>query len=69
MLLVFTDSLTGALPAVNSMELGVMFKTEDGGITWSEIDYGSSGTIVSISFDDNLNGIIGLNDKTIRFTS
>ncbi|WP_296296950.1 hypothetical protein [Lentimicrobium sp.] len=54
---------------MNSMELGVMFKTEDGGITWSEIDYGSSGTIVSISFDDNLNGIIGLNDKTIRFTS
>lgn len=66
---VFTDSLTGYLPAVNSMELGVMFKTEDGGVTWSEIHYGSSGTIVSISFDDNLNGIIGLNDKSIRFTS
>ncbi len=68
---IFTDMLTGylALKPMTSGMPGKLLKTTNGGISWSEVSTGDQSEIVSISFINNLTGIISLSGKRILRTA
>ena len=66
--LVFTDALTGYVGLFDSYQTGKLLKTINGGNSWSEINYGFSDKIISMTFSDNLNGIISLENTGLLIT-
>ncbi len=65
----FTDSLTGYIvyyiPAEKKYKL---LKTSNGGASWQEVNYGSSRKILSLSFANNLSGLMSLSNNTVLVT-
>ena len=68
-LFMFTDSLTGYIVNFIPDEGKYKFmKTNNGGSSWNEVNYLPSRKIVSMSFADNLSGMMSLDDYTVLVT-
>lgn len=66
----FIDNLTGFMLIGTNMfsNTGIIYKTTDGGYTWTPYEYGSSSLVECFNFFDSQHGIIGLTDKTVIYT-
>ncbi len=66
---IFADSLTGYVVYFMRDEgKYILLKTSNGGASWSEVDYGSSRKVISMSFADSLSGMMSLDNSTVIVT-
>jgi len=66
----FPDNTTGymALTDSDNLEIGKLLKTVDGGISWTEVDYGYDCNLMSISFINAETGLISLDNEKVLVT-
>ena len=67
----FSDSLNGFLMMGKNPYFGLMYRTSDGGMTWSPVDYVNTlnKMIYSLSFPDALHGFISIYNEGLAKTT
>lgn len=66
----FTDNLTGFM-AIAHETLGpqTLYKTVDGGFTWTPLDLSSTFWVRSMDFYDNLHGMVSMDNDALLYTN